>query len=81
MKSNQKTVKSGAWFLIEVLGIFVLVQVIRYSIGNWNAVSIAFFLLSITLVLFISAFITARKKDNRNINKPTPDAFTGAMDP
>lgn len=81
MKTNQKTVKSGAWFIIEVLGIFVLVQVIRYAVGNWSAVSIAFSLLSITLVLFISAFITARKKDKRNINKPTSNAFTGAINP
>jgi len=62
-----------------VLGIFVLVQVIRYAVGNWNAVSIAFFLLSITLVLFISAFITARKKDKRKVKKLSSTTFKGAI--
>ena len=56
-------------------------QAIRYAVGNWDAVSIAFFLLSITLVLFIAAFITARKNDKRNINKPSSNAFTGSINP
>jgi len=81
VKTDHKHVKNGAWFIIEVLGIFILVQAIRYAVGNWDAVSIAFFLLSITLVLFIAAFITARKKDKRNINKPSSNAFTGSINP
>ncbi|NNG27538.1 MAG: hypothetical protein HKM87_08430 [Ignavibacteriaceae bacterium] len=73
---NKKNVKKRAWFLVEVFGIFVMVQSVRYSVGNWGAVSISLLLLSITLSLFIAAFLTARKKDKRNINKPTASEFT-----
>ena len=56
-----------------------MVQSRRYSVGNWSAVSISLLLLSITLALFIAAFVAARKKDKRNINKPTTGAFTGGI--
>ena len=56
-----------------------MVQSIRYSVGNWSAVSISLLLLSITLALFIAAFVAARKKDKRNINKPTSGALTGGI--
>lgn len=77
MKKNKKLIKNGVQFLLEIIGIFILIQIISYVIGNWSAISIAVFLLSITLTLFVAAFLSARKKDKRKINKPSSGLISG----
>lgn len=78
MKENKKMLINGTLFLFEVIGIFVLVQAIIYAAGNWSVLSIALLLLSITLILFIAAFISARIKDKRKMNKSSSGLITGA---
>ncbi len=70
MKRKQKIFKSTLWLTIRIVGIFILVQLTVVAIGNWNTASIAAFLLSITLIVFVIAFISARIKEKRKNNTP-----------
>jgi hypothetical protein len=79
MKMGSNTVRSGVWFILEVIGILALVQVIRYAFGNWEPLSIALALLAIAIILFIVAFITARIKGNHNKHKPSSKAYTSLL--
>lgn len=62
--------------MVEVVGIFILVQAVRYAFGNWDAVVIGLSLLAVTSVLFIAAFLVARSKDKQNRKTPSGKEYT-----
>lgn len=76
MKEAKKTIISSLWFVTEVIGILIIVQVLRYVFGNWDAWAIAFSLLGVAGLLFIAAYFSARFKDKRDGNKPSDKAIT-----
>lgn len=79
MNISRKTLISSLWFALEVLGIFILIQVIRFVIGNLDAIYSGLALALIAAVLFVIAFLVARNKDNQNHRKPRAKTFTGLL--
>lgn len=79
MSISRKTLFSYLWFALEVIGIFVLIQVIRFVIGNLDAIYSGLALLLIAAVLFVIAFLIARNKDHQNPRKPRAKTFTGLL--
>jgi formate-dependent nitrite reductase membrane component NrfD len=77
MKQIKKTITNTLWFAIEVIGIFIIVQVVRYAFGNWDALAIGLFLIGIASLLFTAAYLYARLKDKKDGNKPSGSAITG----
>jgi hypothetical protein len=77
MNITRKTITSSLWFALEVIGIFVVVQFIRFVIGNLNAFYSGLILVMIAALLFVIAFLIARNKDNQNPRKPKARTFTG----
>jgi formate-dependent nitrite reductase membrane component NrfD len=75
----KKTVINTLWFAIEVMGIFVIVQVVRYAFGNWDAPAIGLFLIGIASLLFTAALLFARFKDKRDRNKPSGKTITSIL--
>ena len=76
MKYIKKTISKSLWFTFEVIGIFLIVQVVRYAFGNWDAPAIGLFLIGIASLLFTAAYLYARLKDKRDGNKPSGKAVT-----
>jgi formate-dependent nitrite reductase membrane component NrfD len=79
MKHIKKTIINTLWFVIEVIGIFVIVQVVRYAFGNWDAPALGLFLIGIASLLFIAAYLFARFKDKRDGDKPSSKAITSIL--
>jgi len=77
MNITRKTITSSLWFALEVMGIFVVVQFIRFVIGNLNAFYSGLTLVMIAALLFTIALLIARNKDNQNPRKPKARTFTG----
>ena len=77
MKINRKSMVNSLWFTIEVIAIFLVVQLIRFIISNLNAVYIGLALIIISLVLFFSAYLVARNKDRANNKKPITKTYNG----
>lgn len=65
MNITRKTIISSLWFALEVIGIFFIIQLIRYVIGNLNAFYSGLSLVLIASTLFLAAFLIARNKDRR----------------
>jgi hypothetical protein len=65
MKISKKTIISSFWFALKVIGVFVLIQITRFVIGNLDAVYSSLSLLLIASLLFIGAFLIAMTKDRR----------------
>jgi hypothetical protein len=76
MNISKKTVISSLWFALEVIGIFIVIQLIRFVIGNLNAFYSGLSLVLIASVLFLVAFFIARSKDRRH-SRPKTKTFTG----
>jgi len=76
MNISRKTVISSIWFALEVIGIFIIIQLIRFVIGNLNAFYSGLSLVLIASVLFLIAFLIARGKDKRH-KKPGTKTYTG----
>jgi hypothetical protein len=76
MNINRKSIISYLWFALEVIGIFIIVQLIRFVIGNLNAFYSGLSLVLIASVLFLVAFLIARAKDRRH-KKPRTKTYTG----
>jgi hypothetical protein len=76
MTLSKKTIIDSFWFVIEVIGIFILVQLIRFIIGNLDALYTGISLILISAVLFLVAFIVTRSKDNRHRKKNNPKTFS-----
>ncbi len=76
MTVNKKTLISTLWFALEVIGIFILIQLIRFVVGNFDAIYSGLTLILIASLLFIVAFLIARYKDNNNPRKPGTKTFT-----
>ena len=74
-----KSLKSTFWFIVEVVGIFVLVQAVRYVVGNWDALIIGLALLAVAAVLFVVAFLVARFKDKEDRSRPSGKEYTNAL--
>jgi hypothetical protein len=66
MNISRKTILSSIWFAFEVIGIFIIVQLIRFVIGNLNAFYSGLSLVLIASMLFVGAFLIARAKDQRH---------------
>ena len=79
MKQVKKTIFNTLWFAIEVIGIFAIVQVVRYAFGNWDAPAIGLFLIGIASLLFTAAYLFARFKDKRDGNKPSGKTSTSIL--
>ena len=77
MNISKKTIVTSLWFALEVIGIFVVIQLIRFVIGNLDAIYSGLSLILIALILFSIAFMIARHKDNKNPKKPKAKTFTG----
>jgi threonine/homoserine efflux transporter RhtA len=79
MNISRKTLVNSFWFALEVIGIFIVIQVIRFVIGNLDAIYSGLSLVLIAAILFIIAFLIARNKDNQNPRKPRAKTFTGLL--
>jgi hypothetical protein len=79
MKPIKKTMINTFWFAIEVIGIFAIVQIVRYAFGNWDAPAIGLFLVGIASLLFTAAYLFARLKDKRDGNKPSGKAINSTL--
>jgi hypothetical protein len=79
MNISRKTITRSIWFALEVIGIFVVVQFIRFIIGNLNAFYSGLILVMIAALLFVIAFLIAKNKDNRNPRKPKAKLFSGLL--
>jgi hypothetical protein len=76
MNISRKTIVSSIWFALEVVGIFIVIQIIRFVIGNLDAFYSGLSLVLIAAVLFLFAFLIARGKDRRH-RPPGTKTFTG----
>jgi len=77
MNISKKSIVSSIWFTIEVIGIFILIQLIRFIIGNLDAIYSSISLILVAGLLFIIAFLIARIKDNHKTGKPGTKTITG----
>jgi hypothetical protein len=75
MNISRKTIVSSMWFALEVVGIFVVIQFIRFIIGNLDAFYSGLSLILIASALFLTAYLVARRKDLRS-SKPNTKTFT-----
>ncbi|HSW54070.1 MAG TPA: hypothetical protein VLH59_03200 [Ignavibacteriaceae bacterium] len=78
MNIRRKTIVSSIWFALEVVGIFIVVQLIRFIIGNLDAIYSGLSLVLIASVLFLVAFLIARSKDRRH-KRPGTKTNTGML--
>jgi hypothetical protein len=76
MNISRKTLISSLWFALEVIGIFLIIQLTRYLIGNLNAFYSGLSLILISSVLFLLAYVIARSKEKRH-KKPGTKFYTG----
>jgi hypothetical protein len=76
MNISKKTFISSIWFALEVIGIFIVVQLIRFVFGNLNAFYSGLSLVLIASVLFLVAFLIARGKDKWH-KRPRTKTYTG----
>jgi hypothetical protein len=76
MNITRKTLVSSLWFALEVIGIFLIIQLTRYLIGNLSAFYSGLSLILISSVLFLLAYIVARSKEKRH-KKPGTKLYTG----
>ena len=76
MTISRKTIINSFWFVLEVIGIFIVVQLIRFVIGNLNAFYIGLSLILIAALLFGIAFLIARNKDRQNPGKRREKTYT-----
>jgi hypothetical protein len=76
MNITRKTLVSSLWFALEVIGIFLIIQLTRYLIGNLSAFYSGLSLILISSVLFLLAYIIARSKEKRH-KKPGTKLYTG----
>ena len=63
MKIRKKTIINSIRFALEVIGVFILIQITRFVIGNLDAFYSGLSLLLIASLLFIGAFLIAMGKD------------------
>ena len=75
MNIRRKTIVSSIWFALEVVGIFIVIQLIRFVIGNLDAFYSGLSLILIASALFLTAYLVARRKDLRS-RKPNTKTFT-----
>ena len=59
-----KSIK-GIWFFLEVLFVFISIQVIEYSFGHFDAGTIAIISLVTTACLFIVALLIPKYRDKK----------------
>lgn len=78
MNVNKKTIIDSLWFTLEVVGIFIVIQLIRFVIGNLDAIYSGLSLVLIASVLFLVAFLIARRRDRRH-KKPGTTTYTGLL--
>jgi hypothetical protein len=76
MHLSKKTIVSSIWFALEAVGIFIVIQLIRFVIGNLDAFYSGLSLILIASVLFLIAFLVARSKDKRH-KSPGRKSYTG----
>lgn len=66
MKINKKIISGSFWFSLEVIGIFLLIQIIRFVIGNLDAIYCGLSIVLITLLLFLAAVLVAKYRDRQS---------------
>lgn len=75
MSINKKSIVSSIWFAIEVIGIFMAIQLVRFIVGNLDAIYSGISLILISGLLFVIAFLITRTKDNHKPGKPGNKTF------
>lgn len=73
---SRKTIVSSIWFALEAVGIFIVIQIIRFVIGNLDAFYSGLSLVLIAFVLFLVSYIIARSKDKSH-KKPGTKFYNG----
>lgn len=68
MNLNKRTLIHWFWFAAEVIGIFLVIQIIRIIFGRLDALYSGLSLVIISGILFLTAFLIARKKDKHHNN-------------
>ena len=76
MKITRTTIISSFWFALEVIGIFVVVQLIRFAIGNLNAFYSGLSLVLIAALLFGVAYLIAKNRDKQNRGKRSTSTYS-----
>lgn len=77
MKLNGKSVANSFWFALEVIIIFMVVQLIRFIISGLDAVLIDLALIIVSLSLFLGAYFIARSKDRSLSKKQHTKNYSG----
>jgi len=76
MNINRKAIISSLWFALEVIGIFIVVQLIRFVIGNLNAFYSGLVLVLIAATLFGIAFLVAKNRDKQSRGKRGANTYS-----
>jgi threonine/homoserine efflux transporter RhtA len=79
MNITKKTLLNSIWFAAEVIGIFVLIQLIRIVIGNLDAVYSGLIMVIIAGILFLAAYMVAKNKDNNHSKNQSSKTFSGTF--
>lgn len=66
MKINKKIITGSFWFSLEVIGIFLLIQIIRFAIGNLDAIYCGLSIVLVALLLFLAAVFVAKYRDRQS---------------
>lgn len=77
MNISKKTLLSSLWFAAEVIGIFVVVQLIRIIIGTLDALFSGIILIVIAAILFLAAYFVAKHKDNNHSKNQNSKTISG----
>ncbi|MFI5237495.1 MAG: hypothetical protein ACHQLA_06135 [Ignavibacteriales bacterium] len=79
MNIHKKTMLSSFWFVLEVIGIFVIIQIIRIVIGNLDAFYSGIALMLIAGILFLIAFLITKQKNDNHSAKPGTKTIDGIL--
>ena len=77
MNITKKTLLNTLWFVVEVIGIFIVIQLIRIVIGNLDAVYSGIIMVIIAGILFLAAYLVAKNKDNIHSKNQSSKTFSG----
>jgi threonine/homoserine efflux transporter RhtA len=79
MNITKKTLLNSIWFAAEVIGIFVLIQLIRIVIGNLDAVYSGLIMVIIAGILFLAAYMVAKNKDDNHSKNQGSKTFSNTF--
>jgi high-affinity Fe2+/Pb2+ permease len=77
MSITKKSLLNSLWFATEVIGIFIVIQLIRIVIGNLEAIYSGIIMVIVAGILFIAAYLVAKNKDNNQSKNQSSKTFSG----